>query len=446
MNNRALEYDPDLIRQIFAWSEARICHDPDPKSGGWRAGVTHPMLPESITRSGIGAEQALARFQEIIVPTTRVNEDAMNFAFVAASPSTTGLAFETAVAALNVFGGNWDNAAGAIQAENQALRWLADRAGYPKGAGGTFVAGGTSGNLSALVAAREHRLMTLGKRPERWILVCGSEAHSSITSAAKVMDADVITIPSDDCGRMRVELLESLIPDPNSVFALVGNAGATNCGAVDDFKALSAYARTHGIWLHIDGAYGLGALAASSAEALFPGLELSDSFIVDPHKWLFAPYDCCALIYRTPEYAAAAHAQRAVYLDAIKQNHWNPSDYAIHLSRRLRGLAFWFSLVVHGTDTYQHAIDATLETTREIARQITQDPKLELLIPPSLSVILFRNPGMTRPEMDAWSEAKMRAGEILCLPTLWRGEDVYRLCLVHPKTDADAVMRQLRTL
>ncbi len=404
------------------------------------------MLPEAITAQGIGAEAALAHFQDTIVPTTRVNEDAMNFAFVAASPSSTGLAFEAAVAALNVFGGNWDNAAGAIQAENQALRWLADCAGYPEGSGGTFVAGGTSGNLSALVAAREYRAMTLGSRPARWVLVCSAESHSSIASAAKVMDADVITIPSDERGRMRADLLATMIPEPDAVFAIVGNAGATNCGAVDDFNAISAYAKPRGIWLHVDGAYGLGALASASAKELFSGLELSDSFIIDPHKWLFAPYDSCALVYKEPEYAAAAHAQRAVYLDAIKQNHWNPSDYAIHLSRRLRGLAFWFSLAVHGTDAYRMAIDATLQTTQDIAEQIDADPNLELLIPPSLSVILFRKPKMSRAEMEDWSEAKMRAGEILCLPTLWRGEDVYRLCLVHPNTDADAVMKQLRTL
>src|SRR5690606_8844665 len=103
---------------------------------------------------------------------------------------------------------------------------------------------------------------------------------------------------------------------------------------------------------------------------LFDGIERADSFIVDPHKWLFAPYDSCALVYREPELARAVHAQHAEYLDHVDRESWNPSEYALHLSRRVRGLPLWFSLAVHGTDKYRDAIERTLATSRRVADAI----------------------------------------------------------------------------
>src|SRR5690606_25638115 len=141
----------------------------------------------------------------------------------------------------------------------------------------------------------------------------------------------------------------------------------------------------------VDAAYGGAALAAPSARAVFDGIDLADSLIVDPHKWLFAPFDVAALLYREPVLARAAHTQHAGYLEPItSRDEWNPSDYAHHLSRRVRGLPFWFSLATHGTEAYARAVERGLELAREAAERIERHPDLEKVWGPSLSVVLFR--------------------------------------------------------
>jgi glutamate/tyrosine decarboxylase-like PLP-dependent enzyme len=196
----------------------------------------------------------------------------------------------------------------------------------------------------------------------------------------------------------------------------------------------------------VDGAYGGAALAAPSVRDLFEGVERADSFIVDPHKWLFAPYDCCALLYRDPEPARAAHSQTAGYLDQIDREAANPSDLAIHLSRRARGLPFWFSLATHGTDRYVEAIERTLATTRTVAEAIRASEHLELACEPELSVLLFERPGWDDDAYTVWSNEMARQGVILCVPTRWRGRAVLRLAFVNPDTQPARVIEVLQTL
>ena len=143
---------------------------------------------------------------------------------------------------------------------------------------------------------------------------------------------------------------------------MVATSGTTNFGIVDDLASVSEVCREFGIWFHVDGAYGGAGLAAPSVRHLYAGIEHCDSFIVDPHKWLFAPFDCCALLYREPALARAAHTQHASYLDVLNDApDWNPTDYSVGLTRRARGLPFWFSLADHGTDAYSEAVERTLE-------------------------------------------------------------------------------------
>ena len=174
----------------------------------------------------------------------------------------------------------------------------------------------------------------------------------------------------------------------------------------------------------------------------FAGIELADSFIVDPHKWLFAPYDCCALVYRDPSQARAAHSQSAAYLDAINaRDEWNPADYAVQLSRRARGLPFWFSLAVHGTDAYAEAIETTLAVTRQVADEIRARPYLELLIEPELTVLVFHRHGWTAADYDVWSARLFATGTAFVMPTRVRGEPAARIVILNPRTTvADIAM------
>ena len=154
---------------------------------------------------------------------------------------------------------------------------------------------------------------------------------------------------------------------------MVATAGTTNFGIVDDLASVAEVCAELGVWFHVDGAYGGAGLAAPSIRHRYDGIEQADSFIVDPHKWLFAPFDCCALIYRDPQLGRAAHTQKAGYLDVLTDAaEFNPSDYSVGLTRRARGLPFWFSLATHGTDAYTEAVERTLEVTRYAAAQIEQ--------------------------------------------------------------------------
>jgi glutamate/tyrosine decarboxylase-like PLP-dependent enzyme len=189
----------------------------------------------------------------------------------------------------------------------------------------------------------------------------------------------------------------------------------------------------------VDGAYGLAALCSADGRQRLGAIGRADSFGVDPHKWLFAPYDCAALVYRDPAPAARAHAQHGDYLDAVDRNEWNPSDYAYHLSRRVRGLPLWFSLATYGTDAYEDALDATLRTAQAFAASVERRPEFELLLEPELSIVLFRRNGWTADDYQRWSTSRAREGVALLVPTRWRGDACMRICLVHPDTRIEAL-------
>ena len=287
-------------------------------------------------------------------------------------------------------------------------------------------------------------------------MALAESAHSSIVTATRVMDVDVLRLPGDDRGRLTGSALAQTLDaldeaEREGVFAVVASAGATNAGTVDDLAGVADVCGDRGIWMHVDGAYGGAGLVAPSVRARYDGIERADSFIVDPHKWLFAPYDCCALLYRDPERARGVFRQEASYLDTVNQegaawNEWNPADFAYHLTRRARGLPFWFSLATYGTDAYREAVEAVLALTRETAAEIERHPDLELLMDPELSVVLFRRTGWTGEDYEAWWRRLLDSQIAFVQPTSWQGEKVARLCFVNPRTTIDHVRAVLGTM
>ena len=448
-NDGFFPIDELLIDSLIDWSYRRIVGGEDPMTGAKPAADLAAALDGAICPEGIGGHEALMRWAHTIVPATRAMGEPMNLAYVPAAPTAAALTFDLAVSSAQIMGALWECGAGAIAAENQALRWLADLAGWPAGAGGVFVQGGTVGNLSALVAAREQARKRRAHRPDRWRIAAGHAAHSSIVAAARVMDVDVLWIDGDADGRIDGASLSAALAaddDPASVFAVIANVGATNAGIIDRLDSVADVCAEHDLWMHVDGAYGLAALAAPSMRDRLSGIERSDSFVVDPHKWLFAPYDSCALVYRDPAAARAAHSQHAGYLDQIDRDEWNPSDHAIQLSRRARGLPLWFSLATYGTDHYAVAIEHVLTIARAVRDGIVASDHLELVMEPDLSIILFRRPGWDDRDLIAWSDEHARLGTALIVPTRWHDELVLRLCFVNPRTDPARVMKVLDTM
>lgn len=403
------------------------------------------LAGETVTRKGIGGEVAFKLFRDVLLKASVPIDHPRHLAFVPASPTRAAIMFDLVTSASSVHGAFWLEGAGCIFAENEAMRWLVSLTGLPEGAFGVFTSGGTEANLSAIVTAREAwRAGSAKRKTSRGIILTSSEAHSSVKAMAKVVDADVMIIETS--GRLEAPMvsdrMRNLSPkDRSRVFAVVATAGTTNAGIIEDLKGIGALCRAKGIWFHVDAAYGGGALAAPSVRHLFNGIELADSITIDPHKWLFSPYDCGAVIYREPELARAAHAQSGSYLDIFYDEVYrgfNPADYQIQLTRRVRGLPLWFSLAMHGTDRYSKAIERGIELARIAGQMIEETPFLELVREPSLSCVLFRRLGWNHEDYVRWTIGNHDRGFALVAPTKWRHhgsvETVARFCFINPDT------------
>jgi glutamate/tyrosine decarboxylase-like PLP-dependent enzyme len=398
----------------------------------------------TVTAKGIGPDEAVRLWRDVLGPACLSVDHQRYLSFIPSAPTKAAAGFDMLVGATSMYSGSWLEGSGAVYAENQALRWLADLAGLPAEAGGAFVQGGTIGNLSALVAARESAQHRRGGRPARWAVCITDETHSSVKHALRVvMDVDVVEVPGDERGRLVGTTLRDTVGTlpaevSDGIFAVVATAGTTNLGIVDDIAGIAEVAQEHGWWLHVDAAYGGAGLAAPSVAQLFAGVEHADSFIVDPHKWLFAPFDSCALIYRDPVQARAAHTQHASYLDPVNiEGEWNPSDFAIQLTRRARGLPFWFSLAVHGTDAYTEAIEQTLTVTRAGAELIRAADHVRLLVDPDLSVLVFERIGWDGDDYARWSSRLLDEQIGFVTPTKHAGQVCTRFAIVNPLTTAD---------
>jgi L-2,4-diaminobutyrate decarboxylase len=438
----------ELTRAIVSYARGRIANPP-PLDRTVPSAEIAARAGETITSEGIGWEEALRVWSEVLAPATISTDHPGYLAFVPAAPTKASVLFDLVVGASAIIAATWIDGGGGIWAENEALKWVSSFAGFPAGAGGVFVSGGSAGNLSALVTARHAAEAHLGSRPPRWRLAASDTVHSSVAAAARVMDVDLLPVPHDERGRLTGDALASTLREhgTDGVFAVVASAGSTNAGVVDDLGGLADVCAEHGLWLHVDGAYGGAALLSPTARGMFHGIERADSFIVDPHKWLFAPYDACALIYREPALALVAHRQVASYLDSARDGpEWNPTDYAYHLSRRPRGLPLWFSLATYGTAAYTEAVEKALTLARETADEIRRHEQLELIMEPELSVVLFRRLGWSGDDYESWWKRLLDAQIAFVQPTSWNGEKVARLCFLNPRTTIEHVRAILGTM
>jgi len=448
MGNPMFTYDPAMGEAIFDYCRGRLSLDPVPLDYGG-IGVD-PAVPIEglLNEHGNDPVKVMEIFADHLA-TAIVSIDSPRFlAFIPNAPTKASLLFDMVVSCSSLNGTSYLESAGVVVAENQLLSFLAERAGMPSSSGGTFVSGGSLGNLSALAVARDDgRRNHPGVDPRRLRVAISEEAHSSVGSALHLLGMDPLLVPTTDHQMFGDALAATLDADadPSSVVAVVATAGTTNAGIVDDLEGLGQVARDRKLWFHVDAAYGGAAMLGRARRDLFYGMRHADSFIVDPHKWLFAPLDCCALIYRDPRLARTTHTQHASYLDVLHvqddggEVEWNPSDYAVHLSRRARGLPMWYSLAVHGTEMYADAIDRSVDNAVASAALIAAQDHVELIRDPMLSIVLFRRKGWAPGDYDAWSRRLLADQVAFVTPTKWEGETVARFAFLHPDTTMEMV-------
>lgn len=454
MGHDMFQFDAELGEAVFDYCRERLSLDPVPLDYGSLLPIAPDALEGLIGPQGRSGEEILRFFSETLAPAVVSIDSPAFLAFIPNAPTKNSLLFDMVVACSGLNGTSWLESSGVVVAENQALGFLADLAGLPEGANGAFVAGGSIGNLSALTVGRDvGRAKRPDVEPHRVRFAISEDAHSSIGKALHVLDIEPLVVKTDDHRFTREALEAAMAADESrdNVVGVVATAGTTNAGIVDDLEGLGAYAREHDLWFHVDGAYGGAALFSPSHRHLFAGLRHADSFIVDPHKWLFAPLDCCALLYRHPTVARKVLAQQAGYLDVLHDSadedyEWNPSDFGIHLSRRARGLPFWFSLVTNGTDAYESAVQRAIDLASRTEAMIDERPDLEMVRPAGLSIVLFRRKGWSAERYNEWSRELLRRQVAFVTPTKWEGETVARIAFLHPNTTEEIVREILDSM
>lgn len=444
MNNKFWTYEDESVELTLNWAKERTVSGSDPKTTALSAKELRDKVGQTITEDGLGPKKALDIF-DTLNKATRSADDPMNFAYIPCAPTKAAVAFDEVVSSANVFGGIWECGAGAIYAENQVVDWIKKNLCWPDEAIGTFVSGGTHGNLSALACARdnaknkwkEEDRYPNGRPNDGYKLIISKDTHSSVKTIAKVLDVDVLVAETDKNGVMSGKTVEKLIKENEGVFAVVATTGTTNTGSIDHIESISKVCQKYDIWLHIDGAYGGAGILAPSVRDLYKGIENADSFIVDPHKWLFAPYDCCCLVYRSPKNVYQTFSQHAEYLEGVDHSQSNPSDMAIHLSRRTRGLSLWYSLVTYGSKKYSEAVEKCIANAKKCAEAINQTDHLELVMEPTLSIVVFKRKDWEIEDYASWSNDLALDGKLLCIPSSINGEIILRLAFLNPNTDID---------
>jgi L-2,4-diaminobutyrate decarboxylase len=415
------------------------------------------LVGETIIPEGIGGEKAFEIWKDILAKATVPIDHPRHLAFVPAAPTRASIMFDLVTSASSIHGAYWMEGAGGIFAENQAMEWLVSLTGMPKGAFGVFTSGGTAANLSAMVTAREHWREQVSHQGLKGLIITSVGAHSSIKAMAKVIDADVLLIETEERleGHQLSDCIQNLSDtDRKRLFAVVATGGTTNAGIIDDLYGIAQVCSSENTWFHVDAAYGGGALVTDSVRHLFNGIEQADSVTIDPHKWLFSPYDCGAIIYKKPELAKQAHAQDGSYLEIFKDEGaqgFNPSDYQIQLTRRVRGLPLWFSLAMHGTNRYKEAVERGIELANLTGELIeVAYPNLELVRTPSLSCVLFRRKQWQAADYKEWTYRNHKSGLALVTPTKWKSsqgfETVARFCFINPDTTMEDVKLILDTM
>ena len=364
------------------------------------------------------------------------------FGFIPFAGTWPGALGDLIASACNLYAGSWMEAAGVSQVELEVLDWFKDWIGFPSEAAGSLVSGGSAGNLTALACARE---ALAGPMRDDLVLYVSDQAHSSIARAARLLGfrpEQVRVLPSDDSFRLAPRTLGAAMDADQSrgltPFAVAAQAGTTNTGAVDPLDELAALCRERGAWLHVDGAY--GGFAALADRGLLAGIELADSVTLDPHKWLYQPFECGCVLVRDGQALRHAFEMLPDYLHDARtaDEEVNFSDLGLQLTRSARALKLWVSLRYFGIDAFRAAIRRTLELAADAARRVEESETLELMAPPSLGIVCFRRRDLDDAGNAGIMAALERSGTGLVSSTRLHGRVALRLCVLnHQSSEAD---------
>lgn len=381
-------------------------------------GQLRELLDEPLPLQGCDFGPLLAAFRENIVEYARHNAHPRFFGYISSPGTPVAALAELLAATLNANVTSWRSSPSAAQLEHVAIGWLKEMFGLPASSGGVFVSGGSIANFSALAAARAARgpasTGSAGIRPGDPIMriYASGQSHFSIAKAASLLgigEANVVTVRTDSAFRLDLEHLRDLVQADRAAghlpLCVAACAGSVSTGAIDPLAEVGGIARQHGLWFHVDAAYGGMAILAPSARPLLQGIELADSITVDPHKWAYLPTGAGCVLWRDPAAAQRAFSHQADYtrvLGHAPDESFAFWDYSPELSRPFRALPFWFLFKFAGAQAIGEAIERNIECARHLEAIVRRSEDFEMLAPAGLSVFCFRyRPRTPAADLDA---------------------------------------------
>jgi aromatic-L-amino-acid/L-tryptophan decarboxylase len=461
--DRSLELQGDALRDLIEAATERILAHieslPRQPSADVEGGVALARsLAEDLPETGTPVDALLDLLFGRVVPKSFNTAGPGYLAYIPGGGIPHAAVADLIADSVNRYVGVFAAAPGLAQLEENVVRWFCRIAGLPASARGVLTSGGSLANFSALVAARVNRL------PENFLsgtLYASDQTHYSVEKAARLAGfpaGSVRSIESDAEFRIRPDALARAIDADRAAgrtpFLVVGNAGSTNTGAVDDLAALADLARREGLWLHVDAAYGGFFLLTEEGRRRMAGIERADSIVLDPHKGLFLPYGTGALLVRDGETLEKAHAMTADYMPETAADPELP-DYHLmtpELSRGFRGLRVWLPFKMHGVGPFRRNLEEKLALTRWATDQLRRIPGIEILAEPQLSIVAFRlrRPGLSDAELDRTNRdlmARVNARKRVYLTgTLLRGRFAIRICVLSFRTHRDRMEQAIEDL
>jgi aromatic-L-amino-acid decarboxylase len=428
--------------------------DSKPVTGQAARGDLEVRLREALPREGIPPSSALDAVARDVLTAVMHLDHPRFFAFVPGPSNFVGVVVDLLASGFNVFAGTWLEASGPAEVELVTVDWLREVCGLPASAGGLMVSGGSHANLSALALARHVKVG--GPDPRARVYVC-DQTHSSVFRALRALgftQEQVRVLASDDAYRLSVDVLAGALGADLAAgwrpMCVVATAGSTNTGAIDPLPAVADLCRDRNLWLHVDGAI------SSRARLDLAGLEFADSVSLDPHKWLFQPYELGCLLVREPRLLWDCYHVLPEYLDDAQPGagEVNFCDYGLQLTRRFNALKLWMSLKVFGADAFADAVDLGIGLAEHAEHELRAAPHWEVITPAQLGVITFRyRPPETTWTPSALDELQRRIadrtvanGFAMVATTMLSGRRVLRLCTINPRTSRQDIERTLALL
>ena len=382
------------------------------------------------------------------------------FAFIPSPSNFVSVMADALAAGFNPFAGNWLEGSGPAQIELVTIDWLRQMCGLPETAGGLFVSGGSMANLTALAAAKQ---VKLNNRIENTVVYFSDQTHSSLEKALRILGfarEQIRKLPSDEQFRLLLpELRQAVAADKTAgrqPFCVIANAGTTNTGAIDPLGEIADFCTAENLWLHIDGAYGAAACLTERGKTLMAGIERADSLSLDPHKWLFQPFEIGCVILRDARGLKKTFHTMAEYLEDTKraeEQEINFYDYGVQLTRGFRALKLWLSLKTFGAAAFRQAIEHSFELAEFAERLVRQSNCWEVISPATMGIVAFRfipPYSATEEELNELNrrivEAQIEDGFTFANSTALRGRVVQRLCTINHRTTEDDVRATIEKL